>query len=441
VSSGGRRGTPGSSISRRHFIGSATLAAAGAALPIRGAATASRSGNVLPGRIVIREDLNASSGSAVSLGVVKQMVDQGLMSLTGLPDPVSALESLLPGLDATRKIAIKVNCLNVDVPTRWEVVRAITDRVCETLGGAYPPGNITIYDRSYGLDPRMFNAGFNAGHFPEITIATDHAPDPNTTVLLGDVPVQLSSYIVNCDYLINCPVIKDHVNHWWTLGFKNHVGSVEPVACHPYEPCLLALGASAHLRDKTRLIALSAIHGTYDGGPGGPAQAWDLFPEKHTPNAVMLSTDPVTVEHWGIRLIDEERALRGLTIHDHAYCQHAAEPPYDLGVYDLSAHTVITSLPAPSALRAQATGSGAVLLQWATVVGAATYRIYRSTDPVFQPDPWGGTNLLAETTATSYTDPGGAGDPATNHYYVVRAHRACWESGDSERAGVFNYAC
>lgn len=427
-------------MSRRRFVRSVALAAAGSMLPVRGSSAGTRSGNSLPGRIVIREDLSATSGATVSPSVVKQMVDQGLTDLTGEPDPVSAMESLLPGLDATHKVAIKVNCLNVNVPTRWEVVRAITDRLRDTLGGTYPAGNITIYDRSYGLDPRMFNSGFNASNFPGVNIATNHAPDPTTTLWLGDVPVQLSGHIVDCDHLINSPVLKDHVNHRWTLGFKNHVGSVEPVACHPYEPCLLALSTSPHVKEKTRLIALSAIHGVYDGGPGGGAQSWNLFPEKHTPSAVMLSTDPVTAEHWGIRLIDEERALRGLTLHDHGYCEHAAEPPYDLGVYDLAHQTVITALPPPSDVQARAFGSGTVSLQWTAVPGATKYRIYRSADPYFQPDPWNATNLLGETTSVSYTDAAGAGNPGVNYYYVVRAYRACWESADSPRVGAFDFS-
>jgi hypothetical protein len=427
-------------MTRRGFVRSAALTAAASIFPVRTSSGSSRSGNTLPGRIVIREDLSATSGAAVNPGVVKQMVDQGLRDLTGQPDPVSAMQSLLPGLDTGKKTAIKVNCLNVNAPTRWEVVRAITDRLCETLSGSYPPGNITIYDRPYGLDPRMFNSGFNTYNFPGITIATSHAPDPDTTVWLGDIPVQLSSHIVDCDYLINCPVLKDHGNHRWTLGFKNHVGSVEPVACHPYEPCLLALAASPHLKEKTSLVLLSAIHGIYDGGPGGPAQAWDLFPEERTPNAVMLSTDPVTLEHWGMRLIDSERALRGLTVYDHAYCQHAAEPPYDLGVYDCAQQEVLSSPPAPADVRARAAGGGGVLLQWTAVTGVAKYRIYRSNDPYFEPDLCGGSNLLGETTSTSYTDPAGAGDPNTNHFYVVRASRACWESADSGRVGAFDYA-
>jgi hypothetical protein len=252
--------------------------------------------------------------------------------------------------------------------------------------------------------------------------------------------LNVSSHIVNADYLLNCPVIKDHwPPHRWTVGFKNHIGSVAPVTCHSYEPRLLSLNASPQFKNKTRLLVLSALYGMYQGGPFGNVQSWQLFPEENTPNLVMVSTDPVTFEHWGIRLIDAERTLHGMTIFDHSYCQRAAGLPYMLGTYDLAQQTVVTSLPAPSGLSARAAGAGSLLLQWMAVTGAAKYRIYRSTDPYFEPDPWGGSNLLGETTSTSYTDPTGAGDPSTNHFYVVRAYRACWESADSGRVGAFDY--
>jgi hypothetical protein len=384
---------------------------------------------------VINENLDATSGMSVDLSVVKQMVDQSLMNLTGQPDPVSALQSLLPGLDTTKKVAIKVNCLEQDVATRWEVVKGVTDRLCDTLGGTFPPGNITIYDIN-ALSP----CGFTGANFPGVVLATTQDPDPNTQVWVGDMYLNVSSHIVGAQYLINCPVIKDHyAPHRWTVGFKNHIGSISPVTCHPYEPRLLALNASPHFKNKTMLLVLSALYGMYDGGPFGNAQSWLLFPEEDTPNLVMLSTDPVTFEHWGIRLIDAERSARGMTIYDHSYCQRAAGFPYMLGTYQLAQQDVITSLPPPTDLAARATGAGAVLLQWSAVTGASKYRVYRSTDPYFVPDPWGGTNLLAETTLASYTDPNGAGDPGTNYYYVVRAYRACWESADSARVGEFDF--
>jgi uncharacterized protein (DUF362 family) len=422
---------------------SAALAAAGAALPWHGTRAGGRSGNALPGRIVIWEDLNASSGGTVDLAVVKQMVDGSLMALTGHGDAVTALESILPGLDATKKVTFKVNCINATVPTRWEVVRAITDLLAQTCGGAYPPGNITIFDKSYGADPRLVNSGYTAVNFPGVNIVANHNPDPNTLIEVSPgVTVQLSSHIVNCDYLINAPVLKNHgqPDKRWTLAFKNHIGSVSPVTCHTPNPRLLNISAHPGVRDKTALILLSGIHGVWLNGPGGGIGNWvNTFPEESTPNLVMLSTDPVALEHWGIDLINHERDAWGYTAYYLPYCEDAAGLPWNLGVFDFSQHQVITTLPAPGNLSARATGSGGVLLQWSGVTGAAGYRVYRSTDPYFEPDPWGGSNLLGETTFVSYTDPTGSGDPTTNYYYIVRARRAIWESPDSDRAGAFDF--
>jgi hypothetical protein len=425
-------------ISRRSFIKRAALAAAGASVHWPAFAAASRSGNAFPGRIGIIEDLDASSGSTVNLPVVKQMVGAGLMELVGCLDPVVALESLFPGLDATKRITLKVNILNHLVPTRWEVVKGITDLLVQMLNGTFPPGNITIFDKvPSGFSSTMAGCGFTAENFPGIVISDESYPD--TEVWVGDTDLLLSSHIANSDYFINCPVLKDHhqSSKRWTLGFKNHIGSVSPMTCHSYEPRLLSLSASPHLKDKTKLVMTSAIHAIYANGPEGPAQGWSLFPEESTPNLIMLSTDPVTSEHWGIHLINEERALHGITVYQDTYCQHAADPPYDLGLYDFAQHDIFTSLPAPENLTVSDTGSG-TNLSWAPVSGASRYVVFKSADPYFSSDPWAGSNVLGETTGTSYFDP----DTGTEspRYYIVRAFRACWYSPDSTRVAVFPFS-
>jgi hypothetical protein len=427
-------------MSRRRFMTSAAVAAAGAALPWRDASAGGRSGNTLPGRIVIWEDLNASSGGTVDLAVVKQMVDDSLVALTGQADPVSALQWLMPGLGSTTKIAFKVNCINGTVPTRWEVVKGVTDRLLEA---SVNPANITIFDN------RNINGnyGFTAARFPGMVLATGRDPDPGTLIELAPgVSWPLSSHIVNCDYLINAPVLKNHgqSDKRWTLAFKNHIGSVGfddyNCSCHTPNPRLLNISASPEVGGKTALILLSGIHGVWLNGPGGGIGNWvNTFPEEGTPNLVMLSTDPVALEHWGIDLINEERGAWGQTVYYLPYCEDAAGLPWNLGVFDFSQHQVITTLPAPGNLSARATGSGGVLLQWSGVTGAAGYRVYRSTDPYFEPDPWAGSNLLGETTFVSYTDPTGSGDPSANYYYIVRARRALWESPDSARVGAFDF--
>lgn len=426
-------------ISRRDFMKTVAITAVGASFHWSRGASAFRSGNVLPGRIAIIEKLDASSGSTVNLAVIQQMVDDGLMWLTGQPNPVAALESLFPGLDTSKRIAIKVNILESLVPTRWEMIKALTDRLVQMLGGTFPAGNITVFDNVPGwCTSTMAGCGFTAESFPDIVISDESNPDPGTQIWVGDTNLLLSSHIVNCDYLINCPVLKEHrqTGKYWTLGFKNHIGSVSPMTCHSYEPRLLTLSASPHLKDKTKLVMLSGIHGIYVNGPEGPAQGWDLFPEEATPNLIMLSTDPVSLEHWGIHLINEERSRHGIDVFQDTYCQNAANPPYDLGIYDFAAHDVFTALPAPEGVTASKT-EGGILLSWNPVSGASKYVVFGSADPMFRPDPWGGSNILGETTEASFLDPGEPGPYPK--YYVVQAFRACWYSPDSNRVGVFPY--
>jgi len=424
-------------ISRRAFMKTTALATAGTIFNWPRDVAATRSGNSFPGRIGIIEDVDASTGSTVNLAAVKQMVDAGLMELTGYQDPVVALESLFPGLDATKRVTVKVNILNHLVPTRWEMVKGITDRLVQMVDGTFPPSNITLFDKvPSGFPSTMAGCGFTVENFPGIVISDES--DPNTEVWAGDTSLLLSSHIANCDYFINCPVLKDHhqSSKRWTLGFKNHIGSVSPMTCHSYEPRLLSLSASPHLKDKTKLVMTSAIHGIYTNGPEGPAQGWGLFPEESTPNLIMLSTDPVTSEHWGIHLINEERALHGITVYPDTYCQHAADPPYNLGIYELSDHDLFTSLPPPANLTISTT-SGGNTLSWSPVLGASKYLVFKSTDPYFYPNPWNGSSVLAETTETSYFD----SDATTESplYYAVRSFRACWYSSPSARVAVFPF--
>jgi len=75
-----------------------------------------------------------------------------------------------------------------------------------------------------------------------------------------------------------------------------------------------------------------------------------------------------------------------------------------------------------------------VELSWSLVNNAVSYNIYRDNDPYFV-----GTAVYANTTTSLWPDPGAAGNPAANHYYLIRAV-GCNESGNSQRMGVFNFA-
>jgi photosystem II stability/assembly factor-like uncharacterized protein len=82
------------------------------------------------------------------------------------------------------------------------------------------------------------------------------------------------------------------------------------------------------------------------------------------------------------------------------------------------------------------TDGSSVTLTWEHVAGVIDYNVYRDEAPYFTPD-----TPYATTTNTTWTDPdpNAIGDPAANHYYVVRAVNDCGESGTIYYLGSFNF--
>ena len=65
------------------------------------------------------------------------------------------------------------------------------------------------------------------------------------------------------------------------------------------------------------------------------------------------------------------------------------------------------------------------------------YRIYRGAEAYFPAD---GPHVVGTSGTTTYTDPGTAGDPGTNHYYRVTAVSGFFESFPSDCVGEFDFA-
>ncbi len=82
---------------------------------------------------------------------------------------------------------------------------------------------------------------------------------------------------------------------------------------------------------------------------------------------------------------------------------------------------------------------GHIWLTWTDNVANVSYEIHRSSVPFFTPNA---TTLLASLAAgnVSYVDIGAAGDPANNHFYLVRAAGAGGEFASSNRVGEIDYA-
>lgn len=306
-----------------------------------------RVGNAMPGRaVLLRDPEMGGHESTIARDLVEHHVHQGVRALLGLEDTAAAFEALFPGLTADSRIAIKVNCIGY-TDTRWETVRGVVSGLSLMVDGTYDVSQVTIYDNrdfvdrpSNPFDPDDFTFG---GHCPVIE---DCRWDYDPEYFVYD-DHRLYTNVLEADYLINMPALKSHNRelNQLTLALKNHYGS-----CFPSDLCndiegLLTVNADPAIKDKTVLVLMDGLRGTFHGVPQQPPQVWLSFPEG-SPNTLFFSTDPVTNEYWGRETINTERVLRGLEEKPAPWIETASAPPYEIGVSDPDQMKVIFFDPA-----------------------------------------------------------------------------------------------
>jgi len=342
-----------SRLTRRDFLKLSAMGAVGCAgLPVLAGAHAAagslsetgRKGtaNTMPGRIVILHDI-AMGGHLASIDRtgVGNAVHRAVRLLAGIDDTGDAFESLFPGLKDTSTFAVKVNCIG-PTDTPWQVASAIVEGLSLMRGGGYDVSRVVVYDRHnlsyHGYEAADFTFG---GHAATLS-SNNQASGSGYPVWESHL---LSQFLLDCDYVINLPVLKSHydANNQITVSLKNHYGSCSPSSLCGDIPGMLTLNADANVRGKTGLVLTSAIRATYNGGPGEPAQLWSLYSER-TPNTIFATTDPVTNDYWSRDLINRQRSEDGLSVKPCPWVETASEPAYDIGVSDPAAMDVVGTL-------------------------------------------------------------------------------------------------
>ncbi|MBD3235547.1 MAG: DUF362 domain-containing protein [Candidatus Eisenbacteria bacterium] len=263
---------------------------------------------------------------------VEAVVHHGVRLLTGISETGPAFEALFPGLHSGSTIAVKVNGTGSCV-TRWETIRGLLSGLAQMLGGTYDISQVVIYDphNLYYLGYRCEDGYLQIdGGCPEI----EHSAHCDS----GYYPFgghELSSFLVDRDFVINVPVLKSHDRpyHELTLALKNHYGSLMPQSLCNNIPGMLTVNADPYIKGKTALVLMDGLRGTYDGGPTIPPQVWMTYPEQ-TPNTLFFSTDPVTNEYWGRDTINAERLAHGWSPKAAPWIEEASEGPYNLGISD-----------------------------------------------------------------------------------------------------------
>ena len=289
----------------------------------------------------------ATTGNVINEAVVRVMIDESIKTLTGITDVGEAWKSVFPGVTEDSIIGLKVNCL-LQITTHKEFTyQLVNSLTCMQFGSEYfKANNIIIWDNQDNL--LQNNGGYTIydGSDPDTVrcFGTNHPgvgynySQPLNVNGVASYPSHILATL--CDYIIDAGVIKDHSISQITLTLKNNYGSINNPGslhngqCNPYIPSL-----NQQIRDVIsppdiqKLFIIDALIGCYSGGPGGAPN--------FNPKMVLMSFDPVAIDTQGQDLINEERALHGLSPYDAPHITTAAQPPYDLGTTDINLVEII----------------------------------------------------------------------------------------------------
>ena len=238
----------------------------------------------------------AWSGDLLAPEAIGQMLDNAITALTNLDDAGTAWASLFgPG----ERIAIKVNVIRgSDYWTHVPLVTGVTERL-QAVG--IPPEQIVIFDRDSG---ELGGAGYSVNKDgPGVRCqGTDSGYSNGWTIMNQDVG--LSNILLNCNALINMPILKQHGIAGISFALKNHYGSFDkPGSFHGgrIERGIAELNALPPIKDRTRLIIGDAL-----------AIARSGWHSAVTGNSILMSFDPVAHDTIGLQLYREAMTSEGL---------------------------------------------------------------------------------------------------------------------------------
>jgi uncharacterized protein (DUF362 family) len=294
--------------SRRDFLkgtlsGAALLCAGGGAARVPLAAE-----SVAPGAksrvVVARDEMLRGSGSTVDAQRMLALVDRAMQALFSRDAPLEAWKKIVhPG----ERVSLKVNTLGGrGISTNVQLVEA----VCERLQQAgIRASDIVVWDRD---SAELERAGFHLAVGGERVqcFGTDRVGYEEELSAYGSVGSRLSKILTErTGVLINLPVLKDHDGAGVTIALKNMYGVIHnpnkyhPNGCNPY---VADLNMLPEIRGRMRLTICDATTAMYEGGPGfKPEHSWNC-------NSLLVSTDPVALDHTGWQMIERKRAEKGL---------------------------------------------------------------------------------------------------------------------------------
>ncbi len=257
-----------------------------------------------PSRLVIARDPALGSGSGVDAARLAKLLDRAMQAFFGVDHPVEAWRRVVrPG----EVVGLKVNCLaGKGASTHPELVEAICERLQQA---GIRARDILIWDR---LSEDLESAGFRiaTGRDGIRVMGNELTGYEDELSTWGSAASLLSKALTRiADAVINLPVLKDHGIVGFTLALKNMFGAIHnPNKYHPNtgDPYIADVYMLPPIRQKVRLAICDAVSAQYEGGPSYmPQWSWRF-------NGLLVGRDPVALDATGWRIIEQERARRGM---------------------------------------------------------------------------------------------------------------------------------
>jgi uncharacterized protein (DUF362 family) len=255
-------------------------------------------------RVTMVRDPDAIKSGNPDTGRVSALLDRLIRIQYDVADPVDAFRQKFSPND---RIGIKINCLaGRRMSTHVELVDAIVQNL---INADIPPNNIIIWERlnvdlrggGYDIKPvgkGVACAGCDAlGYDSELTVHRS----------IGSLFAKPVTSL--CTAQINVPVMKDHGIVGVTLGMKNMFGAIHnPNKYHHNlgDPYVADLYSHPLIGGSIRMTIIDALETQCNGGPPfQPTWAEDY-------GGLLLSEDPVALDRYGWKMIEEMRLEKGL---------------------------------------------------------------------------------------------------------------------------------
>ena len=239
------------------------------------------------GRVVSITDSNVWRGTTLAPDRLQQMLDSGLTGLMGIAQADRAWATLFSPED---RVAIKVNTIAGSAYwTHVSLVTALAERL-QSVG--VPAEQIVVYDRQSN---EMASAGYSVNRDgPDVRCYGTDGDYADGWTLLG-TGIGLSQILLDCNALINVPLLKSHSISGMSFALKNHYGTLDrPGKFHGprMTEALADLNGLPPIAERTRLTVGDALEICTKGWSSAAIG-----------NSILMSRDPVAHDAVGLQML------------------------------------------------------------------------------------------------------------------------------------------